>query len=450
MKQAITTNLPRGWAIPGRPESIQPTEWFIDGIILRRGLAVIYGKGGHLKSSVALDMAMSVATGTAWQGKPTQQAVALYIAAERAELTEERSEVWRTAHGIADEIPCPIIRRQPNLRDERSVTALIDEILQVIGQTLPHFIVIDGLSMTWGPEAPGDMSNPTEIYRYAAALRRLQDAFDASILVIHHINKQGGMRDAEAIRDIVDTQIKAEYRQRAKRLTLSCGKQNAGEAFPKMVLPVGDGTAVQPDGAVLRGPTFGEGTNAPLFLPKPQRAILQALVNAGGSLAPKELYQKVPHSESTCRRHVHELVDGGLVQEEGETSAKRFIITDAGRAALQGKPLPKASASATAIMPEPRTASETEADSACPGTFPDEEAVAAVRGEIYAPQAEIILADILRLLRHQREARYALPGMAEDELGGVDFGVFAEVTEALRKLGFDILRGPGIGARWPS
>ena len=45
--------------------------------------AVIYGPSGEGKTFVALDWALSVATGRSWQGKQTKQGPVVYIAGGR-------------------------------------------------------------------------------------------------------------------------------------------------------------------------------------------------------------------------------------------------------------------------------------------------------------------------------------------------------------------------------
>lgn len=451
-----TTPLPRGWAIPGLTAIAAPTEWFIEGIILRRGLTVLFGKGGQLKSTLALDMAMSVAAGVEWQGKPTIRSASLYLAAERCALTAERAHVWRHAHSISAPVPCYILSRQPNFRDKKSVERLVTEItrgVQAVGGELPRFVVIDGLSTTWGAgDDKGEMSNPTEVYRYFEGLRTLQDALEATVVVLHHVNKVGGMRDAEAIRDVVDTQIKVAYQQTKKQVTLSCHKQSAAEPFPTLVLPVYAATATAPDGSKLSALIPGTGAIAKPVLNAEHRAFLQVLVDAGGSLSPNQVEKRAGFPRSTRYRRGKQLVAQGLVTQTGSTSDNRYTITKAGRAALAGR-APHSGPEST-VPANPREATSTDAGNLAGSMeFPCAEDVARVCEEIQGDVAAQILRDILAQLRQQQEVRYDVPRQSDNLADGLDHLPIDpyEASWGLEELGFDVVRDRrGFTAWWPT
>src|SRR4051812_5462453 len=65
-------------------EKLAGPEYLIPGILPRESAAMIYGAAGSTKSFLALDMALCVATGTPWMGRPVQRGCALYVAAEGA------------------------------------------------------------------------------------------------------------------------------------------------------------------------------------------------------------------------------------------------------------------------------------------------------------------------------------------------------------------------------
>ena len=69
-------------------------EPLIDNVLDQGTVALLYGKWGTYKSFIALDWAASVATGRAWQGRPTEQRRVLYIAAEGAFGLNGRIDAW--------------------------------------------------------------------------------------------------------------------------------------------------------------------------------------------------------------------------------------------------------------------------------------------------------------------------------------------------------------------
>jgi hypothetical protein len=66
----------------------------IDNVLDQGTTALLYGKWGTAKTFIALDWAASVATGRAWQGRPTTQRRALYVAGEGAYGFKGRIDAW--------------------------------------------------------------------------------------------------------------------------------------------------------------------------------------------------------------------------------------------------------------------------------------------------------------------------------------------------------------------
>jgi hypothetical protein len=66
----------------------------IDNVLDQGTTALLYGMWGAGKSFVALDWALSVATGHAWQGRQTEERSVLYVAAEGAFGYKARVDAW--------------------------------------------------------------------------------------------------------------------------------------------------------------------------------------------------------------------------------------------------------------------------------------------------------------------------------------------------------------------
>ena len=69
----------------------------IDKTLDQGTTALLYGYRGTAKSFIAFDWLASVATGRKWQGRPTEQRRALYVAAEGAFGFRGRSDAWEVA-----------------------------------------------------------------------------------------------------------------------------------------------------------------------------------------------------------------------------------------------------------------------------------------------------------------------------------------------------------------
>ena len=62
--------------------AMPPVEFLVDGLITDTGFTMMYGAPGTGKSFIAIDIALSVAHGQAWQGQGVKQGPVLYIAGE--------------------------------------------------------------------------------------------------------------------------------------------------------------------------------------------------------------------------------------------------------------------------------------------------------------------------------------------------------------------------------
>src|SRR5260221_14709356 len=59
-----------------------PMRWLIEGILPEGLLSIIFGEHGSFKSFLALDFALCIATGTAWNGHLLEPAPVVYVAGE--------------------------------------------------------------------------------------------------------------------------------------------------------------------------------------------------------------------------------------------------------------------------------------------------------------------------------------------------------------------------------
>src|SRR3990167_7919183 len=79
---------------------LPPPEWLIKHYLPAGGLVGLYGQPGHYKSFVAIDMAMSVATGQPWQGADTRRGHVIYVAAEGGTGIAKRGHAWLQEHQV--------------------------------------------------------------------------------------------------------------------------------------------------------------------------------------------------------------------------------------------------------------------------------------------------------------------------------------------------------------
>lgn len=187
--------------------SLPDPQPLIHNVLDQGTTALLYGKWASSKSFLALDWACSVATGRAWQGRPTQQARVLYVVAEGVAGFAGRLDAWETGwqSKISDKqmtfLPMPV-----NL-----MTADVDNLVQLVNADGYELIVLDTLArcMVGGDENSardaGIVIDAMTNLMYATPERR------GVVLGVHHTGKDGKtLRGSSAFESGVDTVYFAE------------------------------------------------------------------------------------------------------------------------------------------------------------------------------------------------------------------------------------------------
>src|SRR5687768_9638876 len=86
---------------------------------------VIYGPSGEGKSFVALDWALSVATGRDWQGHATKKGTVLYVVAEGGRGIKKRIAAWKQNQGITKLANAYFVLEAVQLRERSDYERLV-------------------------------------------------------------------------------------------------------------------------------------------------------------------------------------------------------------------------------------------------------------------------------------------------------------------------------------
>ena len=68
----------------------RPQQWIVPDFVPERHLAVLYGDGGAGKSYLALAMALAIASGTHWLGRPVLKGPVAYLDFEFDQDAQQR------------------------------------------------------------------------------------------------------------------------------------------------------------------------------------------------------------------------------------------------------------------------------------------------------------------------------------------------------------------------
>ena len=210
--------------------NMPPIKWLTQTLLTRHGFAVMWGQPGCGKTFVALDIALSVASGRDFHDLPVEQGSVLYIAGEGVGGLGKRVKAWinnRGAGCVERELPFYILPTAVNFAgpsDVEKLLATIDELESQSGQF--SLVVIDTVARAL---LGADENSATDMGKFVKACDTIKEHTKAAVLGIHHSGKDGGkgMRGSSALLGAVDTSIKVK--KSVDVITLSTEKQKDAE-----------------------------------------------------------------------------------------------------------------------------------------------------------------------------------------------------------------------------
>ena len=173
--------------------------WLVEGLWGSSSVGVIGGAPKCAKTWLGLDMALSVATGTACLGKyavPEPGPVLVYLAEDALPIVRERVQGMTRHRGLdltaveIHVITAPVLR----LDRDRDRTRL----RETAKRLRPRLLLLDPLVRLHGV----DENNAGEVAELLAYFRSLQRQLDLSVLLVHHTRKNaaGGAAAGQGLR----------------------------------------------------------------------------------------------------------------------------------------------------------------------------------------------------------------------------------------------------------
>ncbi|MDD2870342.1 AAA family ATPase [Neomegalonema sp.] len=230
-----------GEMVSWRPKA----EWLVHEWLGRGQLGVLFGAPKTGKSFIALDMALKIAHGWEWMGKPVRKSSVFYIAAEGGEGVKKRVALWAQEHPGRD--PRAPFFMAPQRFDFFEGGEEIDRLADWINAAAPFagapfgLIVVDTLARVFGA---GDENAAADMGRIIESCDRLKAATGACVLLVHHAGKDRGrgMRGHSSLFGAVDSVLETAPEQDeegnevrdVKRLTLR--DQKDGEAGENLLI----------------------------------------------------------------------------------------------------------------------------------------------------------------------------------------------------------------------
>lgn len=183
---------------------------FVEGVLSRAAMSVVYGESNSGKTFFALDLALHVAAGMQWRDRAVDQGVVLYLALEGSASILNRVAAFKSAHDMGDHVlPFAIAPVAVDLLDpEADAEAVIETIKSVAAamEAKPMLVIVDTLARA----IAGGNENASE--DMGALVRNgdlIREATGAHLMWIHHSGKDQarGARGHSSLRAATDTEI---------------------------------------------------------------------------------------------------------------------------------------------------------------------------------------------------------------------------------------------------
>jgi hypothetical protein len=310
-------------------ENLAPPSFLIEEVLTESGLSMLWGRSGAMKSFVALDMAMCVATGTTWHGKATRQGLVIYVAAEGSHGLGRRAIGWRKTRGRG--LPQPMFKLIPHsvALTSDDLDAMVTAILDLGGKP-PALIIIDTLARTFGT---GDENKQADMNAYVTAADRLREATGANVMIVHHsgVHEDKRERGSNVLRGAADTVIKVSRKDDNLDIINAGpeGKQKDAEEFKTIKLRTAK-VAFEQGGQEqttlilnLReedDTAKADSQTAPQKMGKNEEAILKELKRASQPLGLMRLEAMTRINKGSLVRSLASLVEKGMASVEYDAS----------------------------------------------------------------------------------------------------------------------------------
>jgi hypothetical protein len=223
--------------------NLKPLEWLLDGFLPKQGVGFLYGPSGTYKTFIALDLALSIATGHGpnwWEDGDKDPQPVVYLVGESAHaFKSQRIDSWLHRHQIPG-----LGSRMNNLLVYDDVMPLeradqwgwfielVKRQVAARGHKRPAMLVIDTLSKAMVGWSIGD---PKDAAIAERRFRLMAKELNCLVLLVHHVGKDDnrGMVGSYIYYANADTVIEAQRESETSKVVLiETRKQKEADSGP--------------------------------------------------------------------------------------------------------------------------------------------------------------------------------------------------------------------------
>jgi len=220
------------------PREENSQRWLVEQLWGDSSVGVIGGAPKCSKTWLGLDLALSVATGTACLGKyavPRPGTVLIYLAEDALTVVRERVEGIARHRGLhLADVDIHVITA-PTLRLDRELHQ--NRLLETAQNLRPRLLLLDPLVRLHSV----DENNAGEVAQLLAYFRLLQRQLDLSVILVHHTRKNaaGGVAAGQGLRGSSDLHAFGDsnlYLRRVRERLVLLSEHRAAPAPPAVTL----------------------------------------------------------------------------------------------------------------------------------------------------------------------------------------------------------------------
>ncbi len=215
---------------------------FVERLLTDRGLSLVFGAPGAGKTFWALDLALHVAWGEAWNGREVRAGAVMYLCLEGGHGIRNRVAAWRQQHGLEDSaLPFRLFEVSVDLKntggDLERVLAAAREMVESFGLPV-RLVVVDTLSHAL---AGGDENSSEGMGALIAVADAIRQDAGAHLLFIHHPGNASSERPRgwSGLHAALDTEIRVTNEGGTRQAEVTKARDfPAGDVFPFRLDPV--------------------------------------------------------------------------------------------------------------------------------------------------------------------------------------------------------------------
>jgi hypothetical protein len=227
------------------PREENAARWLVEHLWGDSSVGVIGGAPKCAKTWLGLDLALSVATGTACLGRyavPRPGPVLVYLAEDALAVVRERVEGMARHRGLELAGVEIHVITAPSLRLDRLPHR--NRLLETAHRLRPRLLLLDPLVRLHGV----DENNAGEVAELLAYFRLLQRRLDLSVILVHHTRKNaaGGVAAGQGLRGSSDLHAFGDsnlYLRRVRERLVLSNEHRAAPAAPPVTLELVAGDA---------------------------------------------------------------------------------------------------------------------------------------------------------------------------------------------------------------